>query len=297
MVRHVAIYGLKKAPFSTSVGLVLDTAPVRRAVVRIARKLEGETPWICVAGAPGLGKTSLLRGLPKLLGERYRCLFMDASRWRHGANELDARVAAAHGLGAGRHSKDALIRLRKGGPRLILLVDDVDQLSPPVLERLAALSDLTCSARKPLLQIVSTADCDRSGRAGPNPLLVWNECMWTMHLDPLQPHSMHAYLEKRMRHAGWKGRGLFGETGARAVHQRTGGNPAAVSLLCSKLLDVSSATGVDTIDQNFVRNFKELVPATSPPQHPTSPSIDSILARRPLSAQSIRNAPSLDLAD
>jgi hypothetical protein len=121
--------------------------------------------------------------------------------------------------------------------------------------------------------------------------------MWTMHLDPLQPHSMHAYLEKRMRHAGWKGRGLFGETGARAVHQRTGGNPAAVSLLCSKLLDVSSAAGVDTIDQNFVRNYKELVPATPPPPHPTTPPLDTILARRPLSAKSIRNAPSLDLAD
>ncbi|MBW2274585.1 MAG: hypothetical protein JRG96_15055 [Deltaproteobacteria bacterium] len=245
-----------------------------------------------------MGKSSLLRVLPGMLGEGYRCALLRGSRGGSSGDAVDAWIAGAFRLEGEGLSREALVSRREDGRRLVLLVDDADRLTSQVLERVAALPDCTDAAGRPLVQVVISADLDRRERESWSPLLAWIDPFWIVRLDTLTPDSMHLYLDRRMRQAGWRGRTLFSETAALAVHRRTGGNPGSVSRLCSELLDLASADGISTIDADFVlRAAPGAAASPPPPSPPAASSIDSALARQPLTADSIRNAPSLDLAD
>jgi type II secretory pathway predicted ATPase ExeA len=293
MARHVAIFGFERPPFSTSgrSGLVLATAPVRGAAARIRSDLDKGGAWLCVGGAPGIGKSSLLRVLPRMLGDSFHCVAMRAAGPRLAAN-AEERIAAAFTL---------------EGPRPVLLVDDADHLSPAALELLAGLRDRSEAAGRARIQLVVSADLQKAERATWSPLMAWADPLWILRIEPLAPDAMYAYLEKRLRYAGWKGRSLFTETAALAVHRLTRGNPGAVSRLCSQLLDEASAQGIHSIDAGFVLHREEAGTGFARGAHALirkkarapepSPNDDAVLARSPLTAESIRNAPSLELAD
>jgi type II secretory pathway predicted ATPase ExeA len=276
---------------------VLATAPLCRAAKRIATDLESDAPWICVGGAPGMGKTSLLRVLPKKLGKGFRSAILGASRIRDIDAQVEARIARVFGLEGDGLSREALASRRGDRTRLVLLVDDAERLSSQSLERLASLRDATDAAGRPLLQVVASADFDSIERQGWAPLLAWADPQWIVRLDPLPPESMSAYLARRMKQAGWKGRSLFSDTAALAVHRQAGGNPGEISRLCSELLDRASADGIDTIDAGFVLRATVAAPPAPVESPRVDPCIEAALAARPLTAESILAAPSLDLAD
>ena len=84
MSAYLKFFELEQSPFEgrAQSQVVLGTRALRDAFGTIRGGLDEGASRICVSGAAGLGKTSLARALPKLLGDEARV-----------ANVLDAGVA------------------------------------------------------------------------------------------------------------------------------------------------------------------------------------------------------------
>ena len=83
MSDHLRFFALEKSPFEAKgqSQVVLGTRALRDAFAAIQSGLSDGASRICVSGESGLGKTSLARALPKLLGDGFRvALVSDPSR-------------------------------------------------------------------------------------------------------------------------------------------------------------------------------------------------------------------------
>jgi type II secretory pathway predicted ATPase ExeA len=78
MPAYLKYFELKQSPFEGKAQskVVLGTRALRDAFKAIRDGLEEGSARICVSGGPGLGKTSLARSLPKLLGDTARVVLV-----------------------------------------------------------------------------------------------------------------------------------------------------------------------------------------------------------------------------
>ena len=74
MSAYLKFFELEQSPFEGKAQskVVLGTRALRDAFAAIRDGLSEGSARICVNGGPGLGKTSLARSLPKLLGDTAR---------------------------------------------------------------------------------------------------------------------------------------------------------------------------------------------------------------------------------
>jgi MSHA biogenesis protein MshM len=74
MPAYLKFFELDNSPFegTTQTKVVLGTKALRAAFAAIREGLDEGAARICVSGGRGLGKTSLAKALPKLLGESAR---------------------------------------------------------------------------------------------------------------------------------------------------------------------------------------------------------------------------------
>ena len=77
MATYLKFHQLEHSPFEgQGSGLVLATESLRKAYAQIKTGLEEGAPRICLSGGPGIGKSSLARALPKLLGNEAHCVLV-----------------------------------------------------------------------------------------------------------------------------------------------------------------------------------------------------------------------------
>ena len=120
MSAYLKFFELEQSPFEGKAQsqVVLGTRALRDAFATIRSGLDEGASRLCVSGPEGLGKTSLARALPKLLGEEARVAnVLDASI---GWDEGRTGIARQWGLEDGRLSRSALITAR-ADRRLVLV--------------------------------------------------------------------------------------------------------------------------------------------------------------------------------
>jgi hypothetical protein len=89
------------------------------------------------------------------------------------------------------------------------------------------------------------------------------------HLGPLDGDETHAYIEHRLKQAGWKGDPSFEPAVFPLVHQYTGGIPRRINTLCTRALlagylsdsHVISAAAVEDVIGEFSEEFGEVIAA------------------------------------
>lgn len=250
---YLNFFELEQSPFEGKAQsqVVLGTRALREAFGAIRSGLEAGDSRICVSGRSGLGKTSLARALPKLLGDEARV-----------ANVLDAGLAWAEcrdgiarqwGLGSGRLSRASLVEAR-ANRQLVLVVDQAERADEDFLDHLDVLLSYRTEADTPVVQSVLLANlATREGEA-PVPLLWWLDRIQTLQLEfaPLPRDGVASYIAKHLRRAGWRGEALFSETAGFAIHGYTGGIPGEISALCENLLVEAASQGCSEIDADFV---------------------------------------------
>lgn len=248
-----AYFGLKQPPFSISEssGPVFMTEPLRTAAIFVRSGLAEGASLLAVTGPAGIGKSSLVRSLPKLIGGGDRRIAVMSGRARQW-EDLRRVLMREFGIGRDRITRDGLVEARAKYGKLLIVVDDAQHLSPDLLERICILPQLRTADDEPAAQVLLLADLDAVAREDTRPLLAWLDVEARHLMQSLPRADTHRYIDTRMRRAGWLGEPLVCESGAGALYRVSLGNPRRLSTACMDILEYAAVRGVAQIDAEFV---------------------------------------------
>lgn len=217
--------------------------------------------FIQLTGEVGTGKTTLVRTLlGQLPAEADVALILNPQ-----VTVLEFLHAICQELGVkppdDRNSTMALVNTLNRylldahgrGRRIILLVDEAQNLSEDVLEQLRLLTNLE-TAKQKLLQIILIGQPElRELLAQNNLRQLAQRVTGRYHLEPLSREEAARYIDHRMTVAGGLGE-IFDDGAKREVYKLSGGIPRIMNVICDRALLGAYGRESRTVDRNLVRS-------------------------------------------
>ena len=254
-------FGLTEPPFRITPHTDFFFAGADRGAVldALCYALEHEEGIIQVSGEVGSGKTMLCRMLLQRLEARGRggdtVYLANPSLSRE---EILAAIAADLGLelpdrsphGTTRALQQALLERYAQGRRVVLLIDEAQAMPGPALEEVRLLSNLE-TPREKLLQIVLFAQPELDTRLADPALRPLRERI-TQHfqLQPLARPDVAAYLEFRLRAAGYRGPNPFTPAAVGRIARSSAGLTRRINILADKALLAAFCANQHQVDQD-----------------------------------------------
>ena len=151
----------------------------------------------------------------------------------------ELHIDLLHNKGSIKAQTDALnrylLRAHAAGRRTILVVDEAQNLSPPVLEQVRLLTNLE-TAKQKLLQIVLIGQPElRELLARTDLRQLAQRITARYHLEPLTRHETSQYIEHRLKVAGALGE-VFDAGAKKAVFRYSEGVPRLINVICDRAL-------------------------------------------------------------
>lgn len=251
MSLYLEHFGLREAPFRITPHTDFfftgaNRGPTLEALIYAITQDEG---IVTITGEVGSGKTMLCRMLLERLPENVESLYLaNPSLSRQ---EILGAIADELGIpadGKATHSltralQDALITRYAEGKRVVLLVDEAHAMPAESLEEIRLLSNLESKANK-LLQIALFAQPELDDRLAATDMRQLRERI-TQHfsLAPLRRDDVAAYIEFRLRAAGYHGPNPFSDEAITTITQASEGLSRRINILADKALLAAFSNG------------------------------------------------------
>jgi type II secretory pathway predicted ATPase ExeA len=145
-----------------------------------------------------------------------------------------------------------LIEQYSNGKKVVLIVDEAQNLTRKVLEEIRLISGIETHKEK-VLRIILAGQPelrDTLDSAGLKQLV--QRVRLRFHLGPLDQREMREYIEHRLKIAGSEGNRIFADETYDAVHRYTGGVPRLINTLCDSALLCAFADEKSTVDLDDV---------------------------------------------
>jgi len=228
--------------------------------------------FILVTGEVGTGKTTLARYFLSRLDSRTATAFVlypaltAAELLRSILEDLHIPVPGA----SLKDHVDALHRFlleaREKGRDVVLLIDEAQDLSAEVLEQIRLISNLETDTEK-LIQIVLMGQSELQEMLSRRELRQLAQRVTAQyHLSPLSRPETEDYVAHRLRVAGGEGKVSFTPGALAVVHQRAGGVPRLINLICDRALLAGYVNGARVVDASMVRRAAREVRGVSTPE-------------------------------
>jgi general secretion pathway protein A len=276
-------YGLVRSPFEmTPDPAFLFLGEVHReGLATLAYGVSSRKGFVLLTGEVGTGKTTLLHALLAQLERETLAAFIFNPRLEpldffrmlfdeYGIEE-PCRTKADYLLALNRF---LIGRLEKNQTTL-LIVDEAQNLSPEMLEEIRLLSNLE-TPRSKLIQIMLVGQPELWEMvARPDLRQLRQRIVLRYELRPLRPEETSAYVQERLRLAGYTGKGIFKGSSLDAIHALSGGVPRVINILCDGALLLGFAKDRHLLGADEVREVARdlcLIPSTAGPKGGTEPS-------------------------
>jgi len=146
-----------------------------------------------------------------------------------------------------------LIEQYAAGRKVVLVIDEAQNLSNRVLEEVRLLSGVETTKDK-TLRIILAGQPELSDKLdSPAMVQLKQRIRLRFHLTPLSRDDCSAYVRHRLAVAGAEGRTIFSEAALALVHRYTGGVPRLINTLCDTAMMSAFAIDKDTVDEAEVR--------------------------------------------
>ncbi len=146
-----------------------------------------------------------------------------------------------------------LVEQYSNGRRVLLIVDEAQNLSNKVLEEIRLLSGVETTKEK-VLRIILAGQPELNDKLN-SPMLIQlaQRIRLRFHLTPLSKNDTAAYIQHRLEVAGSQGRQIFEPDTFALVYRYTGGIPRLVNTLCDTSLMAAFARDKETVGVDEVR--------------------------------------------
>jgi type II secretory pathway predicted ATPase ExeA len=292
-------YGLNEQPFGVTPDpryLYLSTTH-REALASLLYAIDTQRGFSALVASPGMGKTCLLFKMLESLGDTARTAFIFKTdcNWQH------FFVALMKDLGVPFSSRtetaqahealnDMLLHERQAGRRVVVVVDEAQNLSNSVLESIRLLSNFETTSEK-LMHIVLAGQPQLAEKlAEPELLQLRQRISSIIRLQPLSAEESKLYIRHRLRHGGYPGTSLFTPEAETLAVQAAKGIPRNLNNVCFQALSLGFAmqTSIITapIMEEVLRDLKD-----SEPKAFQAPARKTAASRPPRTSQPAANSP------
>jgi type II secretory pathway predicted ATPase ExeA len=149
--------------------------------------------------------------------------------------------------------KDFLIEQYAAGKKLLLVIDEAQNLSRKVLEEVRLLSGLE-SQKEKLIRIIIAGQPELSRKLdSPRLQQLTQRVRLRFHLSALSKRETHEYITHRLNVAGANGRTIFTEPACDMVFRYAGGVPRLVNVLCDTALLCAFGDEKTQVDDKIVK--------------------------------------------
>ena len=237
---YKSYFGLKENPFNVNPDprFLFLTKEIEEALTGLMYGIQTRKGFITLTGEVGTGKTTLInRLLDWLHHRRARTAFLFNSRMN--TSQLIDFILAEFDIHCESKSKSQqLMKLNqwlldryRNGETVVLIIDEAQNLTYPVMEEVRLLTNLETSTEK-LLQIVLSGQPELEEKLRlPQLRQLRQRIMLRCKTCPLSKEQTHEYINDRLKTAGASGEPIFSSRAMDTVHLYSMGIPRVVNLL------------------------------------------------------------------
>jgi general secretion pathway protein A len=254
-------YGLIRPPFEMTPDpafLYLGETH-REGLATLVYGVRSRKGFVMLTGEVGTGKTTLLHALLAQLDAHtdsayifnpslepldfFKLLFEDLGIAASCSSKAEYLVAL----------NDFLIDRLQKNRTVLLIIDEAQNLSCEMLEEIRLLSNLETPTSK-LIQILLVGQPELGEMLDRDDLRQLRQRIVLRHeLEPFDADELEAYVDERLRLAGYTGKGIFKRSALRELHAVTGGVPRLVNVVCDGALLTGYGRDQITLGAEIIR--------------------------------------------
>jgi len=252
-------FELKEKPFNITpdADFLYLSKQHREALAMLEYGVFEQSGIVVITGAIGAGKTTLIRHLLNTVpyGEitvglvsNVQASLGNVLQWVAIALDLHTGEAELTNIQAFRRLQDYLISEYSEGRRVVLVIDEAQQLSLESLEELRMLININADKNQ-LLQIVLVGQPElQKVLEQPRLTQFAQRVTAEYHLTALNLSESRAYIRSRLHTAGCANTRLFSSDAARVIYYFSGGLPRLINTLCDHALVLAYGAEQDAVD-------------------------------------------------
>jgi type II secretory pathway predicted ATPase ExeA len=219
--------------------------------------------FVVITGEIGSGKTTLLHSFLSELGDDV--IFAVVSQTQLNATQFLQAILTEFGFKPFDKKKVELLDMinmflieqYSTGKKVILIIDEAQNLSKKVLEEVRLLSGIETSQEKVLRIILAGQPELRETLDSPELKQLVQRVRLRFHLGALDQHDMREYIEHRLRVAGRTEPNLFTDDAYPVIYRYSGGVPRLINTICDSSLLVGFADDKTEIGPEDIENTAE----------------------------------------
>jgi general secretion pathway protein A len=243
---YLAFFGLNEKPFSITPDpryLYLSERHAE-AMAHLLYGINEAGGFVQLTGEVGTGKTTIVRSLLAQAPKNAEIALILNPRMT--APEFLLTICEELGIGVPDSATESLkdlvdilsqylLRAHAGGRRVVLVVDEAQNLAPEVLEQVRLLTNLETNTQK-LLQIILIGQPELRELLARNELRqLAQRITGRYHLSPLSSEETTAYIRHRLRVAGATA-DIFNRFALEEVYRLAAGVPRVINVICDRAL-------------------------------------------------------------
>ena len=256
----LSTFKLKEAPFEANPDaryLYLSKGHAR-AKAYMESAVSTADDFVVITGEEGSGKTMLVNAFRLELDKQL--VVAHLTQAPISTNEFLQALLEQFGYIPFRGNKAALLATvntylaeqRTAGGKVLLLIDEAQNLAPPLLEQLRALV-VTEPGQDSSLRVVLVGQPALSQQLdAPELTELAQRARLRFHLTTLDPDQTHGYIVHRLAIAGSHGREIFQPGCFVIIDRYTDGAPRLINSLCDAALRIAGAAGRDQVNPEDV---------------------------------------------
>ncbi len=255
-------FGFKEAPFSIAPDphYLYMTAQHREALAHLVYGLNSEGACILLTGEVGTGKTTICRCLLEQVPEQAKVALVLNPK----VSEIELLETICDELKISYPDTDNslktytdkiyefLIESNRKNEKTVLIIDEAQNLSSPVLEQLRLLTNLETNQRK-LLQIIILGQPELLDILAKSEMRQLAQRITArFHLKPLSKDEVKSYVSHRLAVAGQNIQ-LFPDSSIKLLFKLSKGIPRLINVLCDRALLGAYVESQNSVNPNIIK--------------------------------------------